>query len=281
MTARQGASAGVGLAHPAHAGGPRRRARVAAPPAVLSGEAAAAAGAGAARRAPRAPRRAGRARAPAGRVLRPRRARARPPSSGSGRSRRPSRSPGCSWTRRTPTPSCSSATSRRALDAVADVDPSVRTRFRSRCPPCASACCRCWARRSPRRRRSCSCSTTLTCSAAQASGTSSPFLLRGLPGQAQLAIGSRADPALPLARMRAAGEVAEFRAPLSCWMGPRWRSCCACTAARRMRRRPPRCWPPPRDGPPACSSPVWPGPGGPRRSGSARSAAAVARSPST
>jgi LuxR family maltose regulon positive regulatory protein len=38
------------------------------------------------------------------------------------------------------------------------------------------------------------------------------FFLRGLPGGAQLAIGSRADPALPLARMRAAGEVVEVRA---------------------------------------------------------------------
>ena len=38
------------------------------------------------------------------------------------------------------------------------------------------------------------------------------FILRGLPEGAQLAIGSRIDPALPLARMRAAGEVAEFRA---------------------------------------------------------------------
>ena len=38
------------------------------------------------------------------------------------------------------------------------------------------------------------------------------FVLRGLPPGAQLALGSRADPALPLARMRAAGEVAEVHA---------------------------------------------------------------------
>ena len=37
-------------------------------------------------------------------------------------------------------------------------------------------------------------------------------LLRGLPRGAQLAIGSRSDPALPLARMRASGEFAEFHA---------------------------------------------------------------------
>ena len=37
-------------------------------------------------------------------------------------------------------------------------------------------------------------------------------LLRSLPAGAQLAIGSRSDPALPLARMRAAGELAEFHA---------------------------------------------------------------------
>ena len=38
------------------------------------------------------------------------------------------------------------------------------------------------------------------------------FVLRNLPDGAQLAIGSRNDPDLPLARMRAAGDVAEFRA---------------------------------------------------------------------
>ena len=38
------------------------------------------------------------------------------------------------------------------------------------------------------------------------------FVLRGLPEGAQLALGSRTDPDLPLARMRAAGEVTEFRA---------------------------------------------------------------------
>ena len=38
------------------------------------------------------------------------------------------------------------------------------------------------------------------------------FVLRSLPEGAQLALGSRSDPDLPLARMRAAGDVAEFRA---------------------------------------------------------------------
>jgi LuxR family maltose regulon positive regulatory protein len=38
------------------------------------------------------------------------------------------------------------------------------------------------------------------------------FVLRSMPDGAQLAIGSRNDPDLPLARMRAAGDVAEFRA---------------------------------------------------------------------
>jgi LuxR family transcriptional regulator, maltose regulon positive regulatory protein len=38
------------------------------------------------------------------------------------------------------------------------------------------------------------------------------FVLRNLPEGAQLAIGSRSDPELPLARMRAAGDVAELRA---------------------------------------------------------------------
>lgn len=37
------------------------------------------------------------------------------------------------------------------------------------------------------------------------------FVLRSLPPGAQLALGSRADPPLPLARMRASGELAEFR----------------------------------------------------------------------
>jgi LuxR family maltose regulon positive regulatory protein len=38
------------------------------------------------------------------------------------------------------------------------------------------------------------------------------YLLRYLPGQAQLAIATRADPPLPLAELRAAGEIAEIRA---------------------------------------------------------------------
>ena len=38
------------------------------------------------------------------------------------------------------------------------------------------------------------------------------YVLRSLPQGAQLALGSRADPHLPLARMRAAGDVEEFRA---------------------------------------------------------------------
>jgi LuxR family maltose regulon positive regulatory protein len=38
-------------------------------------------------------------------------------------------------------------------------------------------------------------------------------VVRGLPQGAQLALGSRADPALPLARMRASAELAELRAP--------------------------------------------------------------------
>ena len=39
------------------------------------------------------------------------------------------------------------------------------------------------------------------------------FVLRGLPAGAQLALGTRADPPLPLARLRACGELAEFRGP--------------------------------------------------------------------
>ena len=42
------------------------------------------------------------------------------------------------------------------------------------------------------------------------------FVLRSLPEGAQLAIGSRSDPDLPLARMRAAGDVVEFRAAELC-----------------------------------------------------------------
>jgi LuxR family maltose regulon positive regulatory protein len=39
------------------------------------------------------------------------------------------------------------------------------------------------------------------------------FVLRGLPAGGQLALGSRTDPPLPLARMRAGGEVAEIHGP--------------------------------------------------------------------
>jgi LuxR family transcriptional regulator, maltose regulon positive regulatory protein len=39
------------------------------------------------------------------------------------------------------------------------------------------------------------------------------FVLRNLPSGAQLALGTRTDPPLPLARLRASGDLAEFRAP--------------------------------------------------------------------
>ena len=39
------------------------------------------------------------------------------------------------------------------------------------------------------------------------------FVLRSLPPGAQLALGTRTDPSLPLSRLRASGELAEFRAP--------------------------------------------------------------------
>ena len=67
----------------------------------------------------------------------------------------------------------------------------------------------------PRRRlgrASCWCSTTTTSSTRATSTTGMAFLLEHLPPQIHLVIASRADPALPLARLRGRGELVEIRA---------------------------------------------------------------------
>ena len=67
----------------------------------------------------------------------------------------------------------------------------------------------------PRRRRPttwCWCSTTTTSSRRATCTTGMAFLLEHLPPQVHLVIAGRADPALPLARLRARGELVEVRA---------------------------------------------------------------------
>ena len=108
------------------------------------------------------------------------------------------------------------------------------------------------------------------------------FVLRSMPEGAQLAIGSRSDPDLPLARMRAAGDVAEFRAAELSLRQERGRRA---HAPERLRggRGDGRCRPR-RDrglGRRACSWRAWRGPAGRRPSGCRRSEAAAARSPSS
>ena len=72
----------------------------------------------------------------------------------------------------------------------------------------------------------------------------------------------------PTPRCRWRGCAPPARSPRSTprssrWMRPRWRSCCACTAARPTRRRRTPSSRRRRAGPPACSSPASPGPAGP------------------
>ncbi len=62
------------------------------------------------------------------------------------------------------------------------------------------------------RRTSPWCSTTTTSPRALTSGPGMVFLLDHLPPQVHVVISSRADPALPLARLRARGELVEVRA---------------------------------------------------------------------
>ena len=70
-------------------------------------------------------------------------------------------------------------------------------------------CSTTWA---PSRATSCWCSTTTTSSTRAMCRTAMAFLLDHLPARLHLVIASRADPALPLARLRARGELVEIRA---------------------------------------------------------------------
>ena len=72
-------------------------------------------------------------------------------------------------------------------------------------PRCSTTC-----RPSPT--TSCWCSTTTTSSSRRTIHESMAFLLEHLPPQVHLVIASRADPPLPLARLRARGELLEVRA---------------------------------------------------------------------
>ena len=85
--------------------------------------------------------------------------------------------------------------------------PAVARSRRSRrsSPPCSTTS-------APSRTTSCWCSTTTTSSTRARSRTGWPSCWSTCPPQVHLVIASRADPALPLARLRARGELVEVRA---------------------------------------------------------------------
>ena len=119
--------------------------------------------------------------------------------------------------------------------------------------------------------------TTRICSGRRGPGRSSPFCSRGPPPGAQLAIGSRVDPPLHLARMRASGEVLEFGVRELAFGRDEVPRAAAAARARPGRRRGRRAAGRHRglgDGP-AARVPRRGGPSRPR-SGSPRSAATVA-----
>ena len=91
---------------------------------------------------------------------------------------------------------------------------------------------------------------------AQAVHDSVGFLLERLPPGLRLVLASRADPPLPLARLRARGQLAELRAGTcaSRWRRP-LRSYGRPPGSTCRRRRWPPCRTAPRDGRPGCT---WP-----------------------
>ena len=80
---------------------------------------------------------------------------------------------------------------------------------RPRSRRCSPRCSTTWA---PSRPTSCWCSTTTTSIDAREVQDGMAFLLDHLPPRLHVVIASRADPALPLARLRARGELVEIRA---------------------------------------------------------------------
>ena len=123
-------------------------------------------------------------------------------------------SPGCRWTsatrrrRRSGPTSCSPSTGRPRAPAPRHSTSCSRARHRSRRRADRAA------QRAQRARRTTSpwCSTTTTSPTAPRSAPAMAFLLDHLPPQLHLVISTRADPALPLARLRARGELVEVRA---------------------------------------------------------------------
>ena len=130
-----------------------------------------------------------------------------------GRARRPS--PGCRWTPATTTPPLF------WTYVVAAMRTAVRRRRRG-------APCSCSRRRRPPTeaalaallndlggltgRTCCWCSTTTTSSRRPTMHDGMAFLLEHLPPQLHVVLATRADPPLPLARLRARGELVEVRA---------------------------------------------------------------------
>ena len=79
----------------------------------------------------------------------------------------------------------------------------------ARGPGAARSCSTSWPRR---RRRTCWCSTTTTCSPTRAIHEGIEFLVAYLPASIASGLAGRSDPPLPLARLRARGELTELRA---------------------------------------------------------------------
>ena len=124
------------------------------------------------------------------------------------------RSPGCRWRR----------PSRRPASFWTYVVTALGTRGARRRAPARCRCCRRRTRRSRRCSPPCSTtsarcrttstwsSTTTTSPTARRSPSDVAFLLDHLPPHVHLVISTRADPPLPLARLRARGELVEIRA---------------------------------------------------------------------
>ena len=98
------------------------------------------------------------------------------------------------------------------------------------------------------------------------------FLVSYLPPSLRLVLAGRADPPLPLARLRARGELTELRAAdLRFSPDEAAALVSAVSGTDSTTRRPRPCGSGPRAGPPVCSSPGWPC-GQPRPTAAARGA---------
>ncbi len=127
--------------------------------------------------------------------------------------RRPGGSRGCRSTRPTATPDRFWTYVLTALDRAAPGTASAGLSLLARGPADRGRCSRpCSTSSASCPTTSTWCWTTTTSPRARRSSRAMAFLLDRLPPQVRLVISTRADPALPLARLRARGELTEVRA---------------------------------------------------------------------